>query len=80
MRRPDEIALYARLQALRATTPRGNGYVGATRMFQLFEELGIHPKRGWRLLEKWTTKRWWDYGTWCYGGWFTETAPPELTP
>ena len=76
MRKPDEIALYAELRQLRVPS-----YVlGRELPDETAARLGIHPNRAYRLLEKWTDRGWWEYGTSLRCGWFTPDAPLELTP
>jgi len=76
-RKADEVALYSRLRALTRGEPFKG--IGATAMIALWREIGIADNRAEYLLQKWTNKRWWDYGTWAKGGWFTPEAPQELS-
>lgn len=80
-RRADEVALFAELRKRSADNPvrAHNGYIGGGRaMIALWDELAIPHNRGEYLLQKWTSKGWWDYGTWAKGGWFTREAPETL--
>lgn len=72
-RRPDEVALFNTLRA-RPDRPSTR-----TTIIAICDELGIQHNRAFYLLEKWGGKDWWDYGTWAWGGWFTEQAPQSLT-
>lgn len=79
MRKPDEIAFYAALRALHKGPYKAQQYdlpfadkVGA--------QLGIHEKRVYGLLNKWTDRDWWEFGVSMRSGWFTEAAPLVLTP
>lgn len=42
-------------------------------------ELGIHTKRLNYILNKWSTKGWWEYGTAPVSGWITETGRKVLS-
>lgn len=70
MRKPDEIALYAAIQA------KGRGVFADT----VAERLGIEWARAEYLLEKWTSTGWWAYGVSLRSGWLTDEAPSELMP
>lgn len=70
MRKPDEIVLFA---VLRVAHPRGS--VGRRGFLELCARLRMHEKRCFYLLMKWSGRGWWDYGTWAWGGWFTDEAP-----
>jgi hypothetical protein len=39
---------------------------------------GIHDKRSYCLLSKWTDKKWWEYGVSARSGWFTPEGIAEL--
>lgn len=43
------------------------------------ERIGIHPKRALRIVEKWVGLGWWEFGVSLRGGWFTKSAPEELS-
>jgi hypothetical protein len=72
-RRPDEIALYARLRA-------DGRCPGPNAVYEAFDALSIPEKRGFYLLDKWDAKGWWEYGVSLRCGWFTENAPEALIP
>lgn len=72
MRKPDEIAFYA---ALRART----GHPGPDAIADEALRLGIPPKRALRILEKWNGAGWWEFGVLLGEGWFTKSAPEELS-
>lgn len=72
MRKPDEIAFYAALRR-RGVCP------GALAILEELGKLGMTEKRACGLLEKWTERGWWEYGVTFDGGWFTATAPEELS-
>lgn len=38
---------------------------------EVIYDLGIHHKRAWYLLEKWSSKGWYDYGVCLDLGWLT---------
>ena len=63
--KPDELRLLRELQ--RRSAGGQHVYVRA-----LVDELGIHPKRGAYILDKWTGKGWYDYGVSVMAGWLTE--------
>jgi hypothetical protein len=69
-RKADEIRLYSALKA------RKSPYGLAD---EVFDEVGIHPKRGNAILEKWCDKGWWDYGVSARAGWFTIDSPESLS-
>lgn len=82
-RRPDEIALYARLRATaRAATLSYSGapYCLSTDVDQAAADLGIPDKRACYLVDKWERKGWYETSSFPPGGRFTETAPEALTP
>lgn len=76
-KRKDEITLY--------NTLRGQTYTPNARQpgRQVIEEyarlLSMPEKRVTYLLDKWTSKGWWDWGVNQYGGWFTNEAPERLS-
>lgn len=77
-RKPDEVAFFAALRNRAASD--ANGYWGGRSGAEaVMQEVGINEKRAFYLLEKWYGKGWIECGTWVWGGWFTETAPQELT-
>lgn len=39
-----------------------------------------NSKQGWRTLEKWTDKGWYEYGVSVAAGWLTTEAPNDLPP
>lgn len=72
-RRPDEIALYARLRAI-------GDQPGRLAIEQGARDLSIAPRRVEYLLSKWTGNGWWEWGINPYCGWFEDSAPAELKP
>lgn len=41
------------------------------------ESIGMHPKRAWKILEKWTDRGWFEFGVSPFGGWLTEDGIKE---
>ena len=82
MRKPDEIALYARLRELRGPEPYAvSADSNGTKVPvwpDVAEPLGIPEKRCYYLLFKWSDKDWWNYGVNARWGWFTPNAPASL--
>lgn len=72
-KRPDEIALYARLRAIGAQP-------GRLAIEQAARDLRIAPRRVEYLLLKWTANGWWNWGVNPFAGWFEDDAPVELRP
>lgn len=79
-RRPDEIAFYAALRTRAAADESGRYWGGRTASVVVMRQLGMNEKRAFYLLLKWAGNGWIDYGTWAWGGWFTDKAPEQLTP
>lgn len=73
MIKPDELALFKALRSLPTCQP------GVCAIIKTLASLGIHENRGHRILMKWSDRDWWDYGVSARGGWFTDTAPVELS-
>ena len=84
-RRPDEIAYYAALRHAAVeygqTDGRAvSGYWGGNSVARrIAVQLGMPENRAFYLLCKWSAKGWIDWGTWAWGGWFTEQAPAVLS-
>lgn len=76
MRKPDEILLY---NILRETRPKAYD-VREPWPNEVAGMVGMNFNRMFYLLDKWTSKGWWEYGVSLRCGWFTEEAPQELTP
>jgi hypothetical protein len=81
-KKPDEIALYAALRERARigvspwAMPRCPGMEAVEAEIA---RLGIHPKRAYGLIEKWTLRGWWEYGVSLRTGWFTREAPECLS-
>ena len=61
MKKPDEIALWEMVMSGEWARDAGKA-------------LGIHPKRVWRLCEKWSDKGIYEYGTSADLGWPAENS------
>lgn len=79
MRKPDEIAFYAELRVVHQGAYK-NGQCWVPFADAIGEQLGMHEKRVYSLLNKWTDRDWWEFGVSMRSGWFTESAPEALTP
>lgn len=56
-----------------------SGFPGAETFVDHYaDRLGMHWKREYYLLDKWTRKGWWNYGVSARGGWFEDKAPDHL--
>jgi hypothetical protein len=47
---------------------------GPPRADEIAAGIGIHPKRCQYLLEKWTSRGWWNYGVSARTGWFEQAG------
>lgn len=68
MMKPDERQLLEALQRENCT-PLNRTNDNAPRY--IIEQLGIPPKRAWGILEKWTSRGWYEYGVAVDMGWLT---------
>ena len=77
MRKPDEIQFYVALLALHGG-PYKSQQRGLPFADKVGADLGMHEKRVYGLLNKWTDRGWWEFGVTMRSGWFTPEAPAEL--
>lgn len=80
--KPDEIALLRLTLAVHRFKPYKGApdeKVAAPFIEEIGAAIGVPHKRAWFLAEKWTDKRWWDYGVSVRGGWFEPRGIEVLT-
>lgn len=78
MRKPDEIEFYRSLRERAARHASGTYFGPGHEVMDLCDRIGMHHKRAFGLLIKWSNLRYIDYGMWAWGGWFEKDAPDEL--
>ena len=78
MRKPDEIEFYRLLRERAARDESGTFFGPGHEVMALCDSIGLHHKRAFSMLMKWSQRNWIDYGMWAWGGWFNEDAPLYL--